>query len=1194
MYSSKYYSSSRRGSESATAGNNNNGNTNSSNQTYQNSYSTYTANNNPLPPIPNNNSNISASSLYSSSSHSSYGNSGYSSSFSSMDSRYTPITTNNSTRRPSAPTTSNPNENWDNMAREKANNSNVSSLAAAYSNSSSYSRPAREESSAPISNRYSSLGRSSVTSTQRDANDLSGAPMSRSSVYSSRSATSSVTSSSMSRSYSSSQQQPQQPASSTYQASSYQAPPSVTQSYNNSTSYSPPSQPHSRSSSISSQGQSSFIMVDNTPVNHEDPYGVIVDNLKPSEVFAYVMTPSHSPVDKRRAIVRLSAVADENEARSILDNQLTNFLQYPECEWYLDTLSHSLRKLFVMAYLRSDQDVENRLRVLRGIVDHLLIKDDEVFGSCDVIEEFSIIFTQSIKSEAFKAYFGHRPELLMDFLKLYTPLSPRFQLKKPLTHLLRSLHRSTLADHHIDEDIPFQNRWRTVLVADVLFGSGRSPQVRRAALLGVVAQGAGTGSPLGGTPLTYFSGARRGSSDNLSSSTSISTGRSLSRDRNGMGGRSGSQGGLNHLHPIATSPNSGESFGIPNYAQNIAEFRANAVRMVQDPDFLHFSDLFFNAILSIEASSRSSVTPLNSAIASTRRRPSGTEITELSAGNAQLATWCSDLLHHLALRSALHSALLRSTRSAESLQRLFDILQSADPSRAALIQASQPWVEKFSSLPVQAQDVVVGVLSLRHPGHSRLAQMVVDHHLAMSHMVESWTRAEEGTREEKQRKEEERERNRKRVGRDGNKRSSVVVRDNGIGGIGSVSLMDGRKKFQFGVSFSLEGDAKETGEQATVDMHLAMSYVIEAETVKMLSKIRPEQDVVDEHYKLSYEIERETKAKLKAAMDAALVEQMTVDLHYQLSYLIEAETRKEEKQRLKQADIDDHLAQSYELEAATRKDERIAQLEQQLHQTTVDHHLALSYLIEQETVRMLAGPYQSSFPSIPAQQIVDEHLALSYELEDRTRKLHNLPPRPLSPQETVDSHLALSYEIEDRTRRTHNMPSRGAISEPHRIDTRGPSESHERTKRINLEKDLARILEQARSAPPPVETLIDVLSRCLRGDANASLPAGGMSRGYPPSPPHSPTHTLYTRNISPVPTMAGSFSSSYSSATTAFQGTPIIKSSVVDRLERLESVLEERHGGGGARVERLEMMVEGLFGLLGVTLEGHPGQGYRR
>ncbi|KAJ3211635.1 hypothetical protein HDU67_004390 [Dinochytrium kinnereticum] len=843
----------------------------------------------------------------------------------------------------------------------------------------------------------------------------------------------------------------------------------------------------------------------------KDPYGAVVENLKASEVLPYFFDRANSPVDKRRALIRLSAVADEGEAKEILEKQ---FLQL-NFSWYLDTLSHSIRKLFVMCYLRSDADVEARLKILDGMRDILLREDDSVFGSMEVIDGLSFVITQSLKSEAFKSYFGRRPNLIESLvIDPWRDLSPRFSLKKPITHLCRSLHRETVQNvesslqddplpHIRAKEFPQPSRMNEVL------DFGRSPQYRRAALALFLSGGGGEADPAGKLSMTSspsHSPSRNASLDSGGSGG----GRSNSRDRPGLlGGRSKSQGTVG---------------GTPVYHQTLQEFKTVAIRIVQDPDFLHVSDLFFNAILATDPTILVAVAAESASSSSRSTKPGmrnpQTSPNSSGGGSSSVAAWASDLLSQLSSRVASHSPLLRESRAASALQRLFDILHAADPTRAALIQASQAWVNRFPRLPVQVQEVLVGIFTLRHPTHAKLPQMVVDYHLALSYAVEAWTAVHVKEEEERWAKEE---RQRKAL-----RRQSSGGRGSSSGGRGGV--LGGRKKWNWGLAFGLgpvkevreeeSGKGRPSDEQVTVDMHLAMSYIIEAETRKMEESLRPEQEVVDEHYALSYEIEHLTRAAEKAREDARRLEQVTADHHLALSHLIEIETRKALCHVLTQEVVDEHLALSYLIEEETRKMEKAKEDEIRLQQVTIDHHLALSYLIEIETRIMEGDPTGGAASRQKASQAT----------------------------ESASSNNSPSKRESDLERRIAQLLAENQQS--------ASIATQERQKRETIERNTRKAIQQI-----SLDRHIDISPFFV------DTIGGGKPVKHLEPFDASPVHPARQYDLSAPATQSK------------------------ERPDMGIKDLERKNGELSNRVERLETLLNGLFGVLGVTVNqvsGYP------
>ncbi|KAJ3100868.1 hypothetical protein HDU96_010194 [Phlyctochytrium bullatum] len=608
----------------------------------------------------------------------------------------------------------------------------------------------------------------------------------------------------------------------------------------------------------------------------EDQYGVKLEHLRASEVLSYFRDMSNSVMDRRRALVRLSAVEDEAEARLVFETHFVQMLEVPDVEWFLDSLSSSVRKLFMSTYLRSDHDVEKRLETLDGIRQLFFKFPDEVFGSQETLDGFAFAIGHSLKSEAFKAYFGKNPSLLdTKVVQTWRNLSIRLSLKRQIAHLCRSVHRETVrnVDASIPEDLAPHIRAKDFPkpqnMAECLDAS-RPPQFRRCAFALFFQQ---ANSPPVMPLQKVAKGAKAGA-------------------------------------PAAT----GGIAGTPAYHQSLKDLKSLSLRLLQDGDFLYFADQFLNALLAtdpeifagvVAQSVRMSIMAgpgtngnapgFRSRQGSLTGSDSGSP-TSAGGGSASVSQWAADVLNQLAYRATSHPPLLREQRSASALSRLFDLLHQGDPTRAALIQASAPWVDRFPQLPLQAQEVLVSVLTLRHPAHSRLQQMVVDYNLALSYHVEALTAIVQAEKERKRRKEEQAK---AEAAREAARRKRQSNRFS-VFGMSLDSAASTKKGFAFGLAPPAKDDRSSSSssssamlDQMMVDMHLAMSYIIEAETLKIPGYLRHEQDTVDEHLALSYEIERETR-KIEAAMeDHRRLQQATIDHHLALSYIIELETKKQ-------------------------------------------------------------------------------------------------------------------------------------------------------------------------------------------------------------------------------------------------------------------------------------------------------------
>ncbi|KAJ3408958.1 hypothetical protein HDV05_004672 [Chytridiales sp. JEL 0842] len=321
----------------------------------------------------------------------------------------------------------------------------------------------------------------------------------------------------------------------------------------------------------------------------------------------------------------------------------------------------------------------------------------------------------------------------------------------------------------------------------------------------------------------------------------------------------------------------------------------------------------------------------------------------------------------------------------------------------------------------------------------RLDQMTVDHHLALSYLIEAETR-------------------RKYASPNSLDKYEVKKQHDVFHEIPNATSTDNTIK-------NIEDDTAEY--QRNVDHHLMLSYLIESETLKRdqgLSnpseapltpiELRSYQNTVDKHLMMSYMLEAQslrqnfvslpisTKPKSAEPLSPNTPFQSTVDRHLMLSYMLEAETLRnstyvgstQQKQPTSpvssmkspfQSTVDKHLMLSYMLESQTLKN----RLTSPKDQKTVDNDLMLSYMLEAETYQRALTNEVNEY-----QQTVDQHLMMSYLVETETLKMQmkkegaEVVVAPVmsgeveNEQAVVDYHLMLSYFIEAETVKRDNAP----------------------------------------------------------------------------------------------------------------------------------------------------------------------------
>ncbi|KAJ1549175.1 hypothetical protein HK405_008555, partial [Cladochytrium tenue] len=307
---------------------------------------------------------------------------------------------------------------------------------------------------------------------------------------------------------------------------------------------------------------------------------------------------------------------------------------------------------------------------------------------------------------------------------------------------------------------------------------------------------------------------------------------------------------------------------------------------------------------------------------------------------------------------------------------------------------------------------------------------------------------------------------------------------------------------QLAFSYRLEAETlrkdSSDGPQRIIDDHLALSYRVEAETLRRDAY----QSIKNQPMRTARVVanaraveERPVPVHSIPPFDAG---QKTIDDHLALSYRLEAETLRKSHQwghddRLArkvtlepasdttQKAVDDHLSLSYRLELDTlHRDARTLRFAADA-QRTIDDHLSLSYRLELATLTRDAAmsTHSASLPAAPLpdlfQRVVDDHLALSYRLELLTLQ------RDTASQKTVDDHVALSNDL-----KTQMLQGAVASPDPRHL---------ERDAGIHEQMALSRLGDGGQATVDNQLTLSYRLeAETLRRDAKLNLASGGSSR----------------------------------------------------------------------------------------------------
>ncbi|KAJ3190993.1 hypothetical protein HK101_008180 [Irineochytrium annulatum] len=905
-----------------------------------------------------------------------------------------------------------------------------------------------------------------------------------------------------------------------------------------------------------------------------------VDHLDPKDAFGFYFSPRNPPTFKRRALARLRAVTDERDALAILNDHLIPFLNSRNFAWYLDTLAQPLKRLCICAHLASEEDVEVRLRILNVIRKLLFTSKDDgkhIFASPEVAEavrtnrhrnilpcahllisvlQYISVISQSFKSEAFKAHFAKYPNKFENaILEPWKDLAVPLDLKKSILHLCRALHYDTAKA--LDAAIP-DNATHTITAFTAPTGGLASvldqtlgPQQRRAALA---------------ISLSI-----------LTSSTQLS--------------------GANAPAAMA------EKMRV------LAQFHALATKLISDPDFPLMADGLLPLLVAALRTSRF-LDP----------------------------DWSLDMFIAFEAATRRDASILSTPSATSAINLLFNALP-AD----RRVDVLEPWLDRFAGLPVEAQMTMLTLIRrFANPDNEawqaplgRFDQLTLDNHLALSYVVETETRligtdgaARRGslssTRRAMSASTEVIATAAAREASSPYKFQQPPHKLNWVTTTQAVPMPSQSPPQHHAVSPKRHTrptsparravaapPARDSNEehptlaQLTVDAHLALSHALEHQT-RRASLAREHalavaQLTVDEHLALSHLHEQSTRLAELEALHASTfatprvesygiempegeddleLNQRVVDHHLALSHLVEKATVRDAAEReyeVARAGIDArmHLAMSYLAEARTRRAEVDAAFEREVEQHWVDEHLAESYLVEAETRR---GEVMERESAGEQQRVVEEHLAMSYRIEEATRRMEESlaatagAPRtraasiaPVPPTTPVRSTGMLSARATISTNATGDVLPSPPPSPP--TSASGSSVSvipggASKVKSLvmdSLSKRLEALEEQSRSAGKISSLIVDIeaLSRSVAaGDRATSVVAEGV-------------RVMEERGTRQMKALEERVERLEASAMRVNNALP-------EELVRENEELRKR-------MEKMEAMMQGLVGLLGIT-----------